>query len=166
MSQSANAAENTSMKDTIMNTKPNDASDVKIGPVVARSRRALGDITNASDSEPSEYVVTKKPTLTHSSIQVTETTEETVQQASSMVQSMDESIKAEEGDRSYMKRATDDIDSRDDSNPVYVTEYVNGMYDLFRETEKEFLVDGQYMLTTQIHINEKMRAILVDWLVT
>ncbi|KAJ1459441.1 cyclin-like protein [Pelagophyceae sp. CCMP2097] len=62
------------------------------------------------------------------------------------------------------ERKADDVDARDASNPQAVTEYVNDMYAHFREKEVEVSVSPTYM-TRQAHINEKMRAILIDWLV-
>lgn len=141
----------------MLSSKSKAGSEDKAGVVATRSRRALGDITNASAAEPSGREVTKKPTLMH-------VMSEVVQHASS-VESVDESEKMEEDERSYMRRESDDIDARDEDNPLLVTEYVNEMYDLFRESEKEFAVDDQYMLTMQPYVNEKMRAILADWLV-
>jgi|Transcript_32667 cyclin B len=62
------------------------------------------------------------------------------------------------------ERKADDVDARDASNPQAVTEYVNDMYAHFREKELETSVNPTYM-SRQAHINEKMRAILIDWLV-
>ena len=91
------------------------------------------------------------------------------------------------------ERKPDDVDARDASNPQAVTEYVNDMrapgaetvpprpvrprsarpaapdaaparYAHFREKELETSVNPTYM-ARQAHINEKMRAILIDWLV-
>ena len=66
--------------------------------------------------------------------------------------------------RLYMDRPVDDIDSRDNDNPLLVTDYVNDMYENFGEVEREFAVKPNYM-THQEFINEKMRSILVDWLI-
>jgi cyclin B len=62
------------------------------------------------------------------------------------------------------ERKADDVDARDATNPQAVTEYVNDMYVHFREKELETSVNPTYMRQQQ-HINEKMRAILIDWLV-
>jgi len=72
----------------------------------------------------------------------------------------------EPDDRAYMARPVDDIDARDSENPLLCTEYVNQMYALFREAEKKpsFLPVPTYM-ERQTLVNEKMRTILVDWLV-
>jgi len=58
----------------------------------------------------------------------------------------------------------DDIDERDRDDPLCVTEYVEGMYAYFRTKETSTSVQPVYM-DNQRHINERMRAILVDWLV-
>ena len=62
------------------------------------------------------------------------------------------------------RRVADNIDERDAHNPLAVTEYANDMYAHFREKEFRAGVSATYM-GRQPHINEKMRAILVDWLV-
>jgi cyclin B len=68
--------------------------------------------------------------------------------------------------RSYMARPEVDIDARDLDKPLLCTEYVNQMYALFREAEKsESLRFFSDYMPTQPHITEKMRSILVDWLV-
>ena len=58
----------------------------------------------------------------------------------------------------------DDIDAHEVDNPLYVTDYVQDMYEHFRQQEIEKKVNPHYMLK-QTYINSKMRAILVDWLV-
>ncbi|KAJ1436096.1 cyclin-like protein [Ochromonadaceae sp. CCMP2298] len=63
-----------------------------------------------------------------------------------------------------MQRAIDDIDGRDVDNPLLVTCYVNEMYEHFNQVERDFNVNCNYM-AKQDFVNEKMRSILVDWLV-
>ena len=58
----------------------------------------------------------------------------------------------------------DDIDGRDSDDPLCATAYVGDMYDHFREKELVTSVRSGFM-SRQSHINERMRAILVDWLV-
>lgn len=58
----------------------------------------------------------------------------------------------------------DDIDLRDKEDPLCATAYVEDMYETFREKEDSTSVRPLYM-ETQKFINERMRAILVDWLV-
>lgn len=58
----------------------------------------------------------------------------------------------------------DDIDERDKDDPLCVTAYVEEMYVHFREKEEMTSVRPLYM-ENQKHINERMRSILIDWLV-
>lgn len=58
----------------------------------------------------------------------------------------------------------DNIDERDALDPLCVTNYVMDMYEHFREKEISSSVRPVYM-EDQPHINERMRSILVDWLV-
>jgi len=58
----------------------------------------------------------------------------------------------------------DDIDERDADDPLCATDYVQDMYEHFRMKELATSVRPIYM-ENQTHINERMRSILVDWLV-
>ena len=58
----------------------------------------------------------------------------------------------------------DDIDERDSDDPLCATSYVQDMYDHFRSKEVFTSVRPVYMEDQQF-INERMRSILVDWLV-
>ncbi len=66
--------------------------------------------------------------------------------------------------RPYMDRGVDDIDARDGSNPLLASQCVNPMYEYFMESEKIFQVNPEYLQNNTL-INDKMRCILVDWLV-
>ena len=57
-----------------------------------------------------------------------------------------------------------DIDSVDRENPLAVTEYVNDIFSYWFRVEPDTQVAPNYMLI-QTDINDKMRAILIDWLV-
>ncbi|XP_022977296.1 G2/mitotic-specific cyclin-2-like isoform X1 [Cucurbita maxima] len=57
-----------------------------------------------------------------------------------------------------------DIDSVDSENPLAVVEYVDDLYEHYRKIENSSCVPPNYM-NKQIDINEKMRAILIDWLI-
>eukprot|EP00578_Thalassiosira_sp_NH16_P029983 CAMPEP_0181080934 /NCGR_PEP_ID=MMETSP1071-20121207/2835_1 /TAXON_ID=35127 /ORGANISM="Thalassiosira sp., Strain NH16" /LENGTH=377 /DNA_ID=CAMNT_0023162451 /DNA_START=209 /DNA_END=1342 /DNA_ORIENTATION=+ len=58
----------------------------------------------------------------------------------------------------------DDIDERDSDDPLCATSYVQDMYEHFRSKEQSTSVRPVYM-EDQKFINERMRSILVDWLV-
>ncbi|GFR51344.1 hypothetical protein Agub_g13767, partial [Astrephomene gubernaculifera] len=57
-----------------------------------------------------------------------------------------------------------DIDSGDKLNPLMAAEYVNDIYYFYKRVEPKFKVPADYM-SKQTDINDKMRAILIDWLV-
>ncbi|KAH0451828.1 hypothetical protein IEQ34_019127 [Dendrobium chrysotoxum] len=57
-----------------------------------------------------------------------------------------------------------EIDSCDSNNPLAVVNYVNDIYSFYRETEGMGCVSPNYM-SNQLDINERMRAILIDWLI-
>lgn len=58
----------------------------------------------------------------------------------------------------------ENIDAEDAENPQMVSEYVDDIYGYMRELEVQFAVDPSY-LERQTEINDRMRTILVDWLV-
>ncbi|WZY73928.1 hypothetical protein YC2023_006168 [Brassica napus] len=60
-----------------------------------------------------------------------------------------------------------DIDSADKDNDLAAVEYVEDMYSFYKEVEVPFMNESkpQMYMQTQTEINEKMRSILVDWLV-
>ena len=57
-----------------------------------------------------------------------------------------------------------DIDEVNSKNPQYATEYINDMQAHFRNEEGRSAISASYM-KSQTDINEKMRAILIDWLI-
>ncbi|KNA12800.1 hypothetical protein SOVF_122630 [Spinacia oleracea] len=57
-----------------------------------------------------------------------------------------------------------DIDGRDAKNPLAVTDYIDDLYLYYKRMEACSCVSPDYM-SQQFDINEKMRAILIDWLV-
>ncbi|KAJ8772714.1 hypothetical protein K2173_027891 [Erythroxylum novogranatense] len=57
-----------------------------------------------------------------------------------------------------------DIDSPDSKNPLAVVEYIDDLYNFYKKAEKSYRVSPSYM-QQQSDINERMRGILIDWLV-
>ncbi|KAI4327829.1 hypothetical protein L6164_020246 [Bauhinia variegata] len=57
-----------------------------------------------------------------------------------------------------------DIDSCDANNPLAVVDYVEDLYAYYRKMESFSCVSPAYM-DQQFDINERMRAILIDWLI-
>jgi len=62
------------------------------------------------------------------------------------------------------KEQVPDIDAADREDPLACTEYVNDIYSYWRRIEPDTRVPMDYM-RDQTDINDKMRAILIDWLV-
>ncbi|KAL8514327.1 hypothetical protein ACS0TY_013444 [Phlomoides rotata] len=58
----------------------------------------------------------------------------------------------------------EDIDSPDKKNPLAVVEYVDDVYAYYKKTESLSCVYPDYM-SHQFDINERMRGILIDWLI-
>ncbi|XP_022133019.1 LOW QUALITY PROTEIN: G2/mitotic-specific cyclin-2-like [Momordica charantia] len=62
------------------------------------------------------------------------------------------------------EEAVIDIDSRDTKDPLAVVEYIDELYAYYRKAEVSSCVPSDYM-TQQADINERMRGILIDWLI-
>jgi len=56
------------------------------------------------------------------------------------------------------------IDEHDTGNQLAVVEYIEDIYGFYRKAEIQSCVPPDYMCR-QSDINEKMRAILIDWLI-
>jgi hypothetical protein len=128
----------------MFSSKLKHVQDLPVVKFGGRNRTALGDITNSIPEDLKESQPNKKTLFSNQGTLL--------------------GVNPHEASRMYMQRACDDIDERDSENPLLVTEYVNEMYEHFSEVEKEFMVSHTYM-SRQEFVNEKMRAILVDWLV-
>ncbi|KAJ8437456.1 hypothetical protein Cgig2_031977 [Carnegiea gigantea] len=72
---------------------------------------------------------------------------------------MDEEVEMEDIDEPIL-----DIDSPDKNNPLAVTEYIDDIYAYYKKAESAGCVPPNYM-DKQSDINDRMRAILVDWLI-
>jgi len=59
----------------------------------------------------------------------------------------------------------DTFDKDQLNNPQYIVPYVDEIMDYLRETEEKYAPKFGALLKTQTDINEKMRAIHVDWLI-
>jgi cyclin B len=124
-------------------------------------RRVLGDITNAyagNDDAKDKGIKKTVFTSVSSSMNTFRNTDNVaIDTARSMTTEIDT-------DRTYMLRPSDDIDARDVDNPLLCTAMVNEMYEHFGQLERKMMINPEYMTTHQ-YINEKMRTILIDWLV-
>lgn len=83
--------------------------------------------------------------------------------AAAAVATSDSATTASRPIRTATRKATD-IDERDADEPLAVTEYVEDLYVFLREREIATQVDRRYM-ASQKNVNERMRSILIDWLV-
>ncbi|CAH8315044.1 unnamed protein product [Eruca vesicaria subsp. sativa] len=72
---------------------------------------------------------------------------------------MDEEVEMEEEQEPVL-----DIDVNDANNPLAVVEYVEDLHEFYRENERFSCVPQDYM-AQQFDITDKMRAILIDWLI-
>lgn len=150
------------------------------------TRRALGDVTNnrivnaRGFKQEQQGLVEKRqnqinilPRQNHP-VNVTQTRKEAVPQPPAA----EIPLQRQTSHRSYQTQSSfntsgssyqytgqvDNIDERDANDPLCATEYVQDMYYFFRTKEQSTSVRPVYM-ENQPHINERMRSILVDWLV-
>ncbi|EYU30276.1 hypothetical protein ABFS82_03G007900 [Erythranthe guttata] len=77
---------------------------------------------------------------------------------------MDAEIEMEDVNEEELEEAIVDIDISDKKNPLAVTEYIDDIYAYYKKTESSSCVPTNYM-SQQFDINERMRGILIDWLI-
>ncbi|KAG6712126.1 hypothetical protein I3842_05G089400 [Carya illinoinensis] len=77
---------------------------------------------------------------------------------------LDEIDRMEEIEMEDVEDPVIDVDSSDLKDPLAVVEYIDDIIAYCRKTEYSSCVSPNYM-THQFDINEKMRAILIDWLI-
>ncbi|KAL9225718.1 hypothetical protein vseg_001609 [Gypsophila vaccaria] len=85
-----------------------------------------------------------------------------VQHTEAMLEEID--CMAEEVEMEDIDELVLDIDSCDKDNPLAVTEYIDDIYAYYKKVESTSCVPSTYM-DVQPDINERMRAILIDWLI-
>ncbi|KAJ0256519.1 Cyclin-B2-4 [Hirschfeldia incana] len=86
-----------------------------------------------------------------------------VQHTESMLDEIDR-MEGIEMDDEQAEGTVMDIDSSEKNNPLAVVEYINDIYDFYKNNECRSCVPPNYM-EIQPDINERMRGILVDWLI-
>ncbi|KAL0697985.1 hypothetical protein Bca4012_054107 [Brassica carinata] len=79
-------------------------------------------------------------------------------------QAMMEEIEMEDADEEEEEERVINIDACDEKNPLAVVEYINDIYDFFKKSEELSCVPPNYM-DNQQDLNERMRGILIDWLI-
>ncbi|XP_009110222.1 cyclin-B2-3 [Brassica rapa] len=80
-------------------------------------------------------------------------------------QAMMEEIEMEDADEDKEEEeGVINIDACDEMNPLAVVEYINDIYDFFKKSEELSCVPPNYM-DNQQDLNERMRGILIDWLI-
>lgn len=129
-----------------------------------RKRTALGDISNTRSGQASGSNVLKKMTQKFGSI----TTQSSVRPTPPEAQRRAGTASVRHSLGSATTAATEaryvDIDAGDSGNPQACSDYVQDIYAHFRNAEGMHGPSSDYM-SKQSDINEKMRAILFDWLV-
>lgn len=70
----------------------------------------------------------------------------------------------EDDDFAPVPRYLHDIDYEDDNDPSFLNEYVLDIYDYMRTLERENSLSNDF-LSNQSQVTDRMRAVLVDWLV-
>ncbi|XP_022880286.1 cyclin-B2-3-like [Olea europaea var. sylvestris] len=88
-----------------------------------------------------------------------------VQHTEAMLQEIDRmDAEVEMEDIDDVEEPVVDIDSGDKKNPLAAVEYIDDIYTYYKKTESLSRVPPNYM-TQQFDINERMRGILIDWLI-
>jgi len=119
------------------------------------ARRGLRDITNAGPTDSSAAVKPLSRVPAPTSAPIDSGRSDVVPHPPTTARS---------GSSYQHSGQVDNIDARDSGDPLCATEYVADMYEHFRSVEAQTSCRPTYM-KGQTAINEKMRSILVDWLV-
>ncbi|KAI8475552.1 MAG: B type mitotic cyclin [Monoraphidium minutum] len=147
--------------------------DVK--PAEGRTRRALGDIGNvggvttraqaAKGATKPTALKPRDPTATAAAALRSKAAHKGGSSLSSLLQSRSEyaAVKRQSAAPSPLSPLPD-IDSKDKANPLAEAGYAHDIYCYYRRVEPRFAVPCDYM-TSQVEVNEKMRSILIDWLI-
>ena len=128
-----------------------DESAREVPRKIARKRTALGEVGNTilttqNSSKPAHVLVKESKTSTKDSVD-----EVVVEESSKPV--------------SWLEKLAS-YDRADVSDPRFVSEYVNQIFERMREVElKNSPIVGDYMGACQSDLSERMRGVLVDWLV-
>ncbi|EFH45335.1 CYCB2_2 [Arabidopsis lyrata subsp. lyrata] len=77
---------------------------------------------------------------------------------------MEEEVEMEDIEEEEEEEPILDIDDYDANNSLAAVEYVSDLYEFYRKTERFSCVPLDYM-AQQFDITDKMRAILIDWLI-
>jgi hypothetical protein len=146
-----------------MQQQPRPTTTTSTGANIG-ARRKLGDITNMNGGN-NATAATGKPGKSTAALNkpVGSSFFDEELPNSASLQTKDDTVADPSSASMYSHREADDIDARDANNPLMVTHYVQEIYSNMRDKEID-AVSSSYM-QRQPHINEKMRAILIDWLV-
>lgn len=85
-----------------------------------------------------------------------------VQHTEAMLEEIDRMEEVEMED--VVEESVMDIDNADKKDPLAVVEYIDGLYCFYKKAEKTGRIPANYM-SNQFDINERMRGILIDWLI-
>ncbi|XP_046858693.1 G2/mitotic-specific cyclin-B-like [Xenia sp. Carnegie-2017] len=133
------------------------------------TRATLGDIGNVVTNAQKESNIHTRKTSQKSKgglSQLTQTIPELnvrPEESTRIFQPLDMENAVDEVSKALENCNIMDIDANDYENPQLCAEYANEIYHYLLSYEKQFIVPD-YM-KTQKHVNERMRSILVDWLV-
>ena len=142
-----------------------------------RKRNILGDISNKNGAGAAATGAIKKVTskmqsvgLSHKGASATQAAADTASAAAAPATKPSRPEGEARQKRASFGRAGQniatvrDIDEVNAGNPQYATAYINDMHAHFRNEEGRCAISATYM-KSQTDINEKMRAILIDWLI-
>ncbi|XP_058090643.1 G2/mitotic-specific cyclin-2-like isoform X4 [Magnolia sinica] len=134
---------------------------------IRNNRRPLRDIKNFVNAPLPRAVIKGKPAAEDKSRNFEGHRPMTRKLAASLANkklSHQQDCNPEEVEMEDLEEPVPDIDSCDRNNQLAVVDYVEDIYAFYRQAENSSCVCPNYM-SQQSDINEKMRAILIDWLI-
>eukprot|EP00727_Mastigamoeba_balamuthi_P005259 m51a1_g14731 putative cyclin b (401) ;mRNA; r:231110-232735 len=130
------------------------ASAAAAGAVRASSRMASAHIPAARATAHHAHAAAHVAVHQHAVASVQSVVDMEMEQAASLA----------EAARPLLPAGVEDIDEFDGEDPQFCSEYVNDIFEYLRTKEVTDRVDPAYM-SRQSEITEKMRQILVDWMI-
>jgi len=164
--------ENASRKATANNGKNNNGKVLRNATsttnVVTGGREALANVTNLRKSHPGKSTTVSQQAPQGQIVRKKATSKgKTAKRPLELEPEKNVRGKRRKSDKMDIDEEIvlwEDIDTQDSMDPQAVSCYVNDIYDFMMEKEKQDRLEPTFM-SSQNDINEKMRAILVDWLV-
>jgi len=147
-----------------LRSRNSNAGPEKMASKKGSSRSALGDISNHTTRSGTSYNAGGKKSSKPFSVATGKTNKQSITNEQEKKSSNGDQPSNVMIDGMNPAEPVDEVDIPDMHNPKYAAEYVNDIYKFYKESEDRYVASPNYM-SKQTDINEKMRELLIDWLI-